>query len=139
VTGSHQKQANLVQLKQPDDSTDEFDIDFPVLKVGSETRSAHPITVDIVVNGKTLSMELDMGAAVSIISEQTRRSTFPDPPLRKSTAVLQTYTGELMTVVGEMEVQVNYGAQSPNLPLLVVSGKGPSPNGCDWLQHIQLN
>jgi len=80
VTGGHQKQANLVQLKQPDDSTDELDIDFPVLKVGSETRSAHPITVDIVENGKTLSMELDMGAAVSIITEQTRRSTFPDPP-----------------------------------------------------------
>ena len=139
VTGSHPKQANLVQLKQPDDSTDESDIDFPVLKVGSEARSAHPITVDMVVNGKTLSMELDTGAAVSIISEQTRRSTFPDTPLRKSTSVLRTYTGEPMTVVGEMEVQVNYGAQSHNLLLLVVAGKGPSLVGRDWLQHIQLN
>ena len=36
VTGSHQKQANLVQLTQPDDSTDESDIHFQVLKVGSE-------------------------------------------------------------------------------------------------------
>jgi len=88
VTGSHPKQANLVQLIQPDDSTDESDIGFPVLKVSSEARSAHPITVDMVVNGKTLSMELDMGAAVSIISEQTRRSTFLDTPLRKSTSVL---------------------------------------------------
>jgi len=43
-----------------------------------------------------------------------------------------------MTVVGEMEVQVNYGAQSHNL-LLVVAGKGPSLVGRDWLQHIQLN
>ena len=44
-----------------------------------------------------------------------------------------------MTVVGEMEVQVNYGAQSHNLLLLVVAGKGPSLVGRDWLQHIQLN
>jgi len=101
VTGSHPKQANLVQLIQPDDSTDESDIGFPVLKVSSEARSAHPITVDMVVNGKTLSMELDMGAAVSIISEQTRKAApFRIPPLRKSTSVLWTYTGEPMTVGG---------------------------------------
>ena len=83
-------------------------------------------------------MELDTAAAVSIISEQTRRSTFPDIPLRKSTAVLRTYTGEPMTVVGEMEVQVSYGAQSPNLLLLVVAEKGPSLIGREWLQHIHL-
>ena len=128
------QQAKWVQLQQTDDDgAEESDTDLPVLKVGSEARSAHPITVELGVNGKTLTMELDTAAAVSIISEQTQRKT------RRSTAILRTYTGESMTVAGELEVQVNYGSQSHKLPLLVVAGKGPSLFGRDWLQHIQLN
>ena len=141
LTGNYRpQQAKWVQLQQTDDDgAEESDTDLPVLKVGSEARSAHPITVELGVNGKTLTMELDTGAAVSIISEQTQRKTFPDTPLRRSTAILRTYTGESMTVAGELEVQVNYGSQSHKLPLLVVAGKGPSLFGRDWLQHIQLN
>ena len=41
-------------------------------------RAAHPITADVSVNDKLLLMEVDTGAAVSIISESTQKRMFPD-------------------------------------------------------------
>ena len=67
-------------------------------------RSSEPIIVPAVVNGKELNMEFDTGAAVSIISDQTRRRLFPDLQLRKSSLVLKTYTDEPMKVVGQFNV-----------------------------------
>lgn len=42
----------------------------------------YPITVDLDVNGRVLNMEVDTGAVVSIISEQTQRKVFPDESLK---------------------------------------------------------
>ena len=39
---------------------------------------------------------------------------------------LRTYTGELLKILGQVNVQVKYHGQEEQLPLLVVRGKGPS-------------
>lgn len=93
----------------------------------------------MVVNNKPLVMELDTGAAVSVISEQTQRRLFPQTTLKPTSVLLRTYTAEPMTVAGEMTVNVQYRAQSCMLPLLVVAGKGPTLFGRDWLRHFQLD
>ena len=41
-------------------------------------------------------------------------------------------------MMGRMDVIVSYGDQYKRLPLLVVSGKGPSLLGKDWLIEIRL-
>jgi len=71
-------------------------------------RASEPFNVPVLVNGKKLTMELDTGAAFSIISNQTWRSQFPDLQLRNSSLVLKTYTDELMQVVGQLNVRVKY-------------------------------
>jgi len=48
-------------IREPD-SEDEF----PLLRVGG--KSVHPIVVELTINGLKTQMELDTGAAVSIIS-----------------------------------------------------------------------
>ena len=101
-------------------------------------RSSEPIRVSVIVNGKELEMEVDTGAAVSIISDQTRRSLFPDLQLRKSSLALKTYTDELMEVVGQLNVQVKYGSQEEKLVLVVIGGSGPSLFGRNWLKYIRL-
>ncbi len=107
------------------------------LRLGA--RTGQPITVDVQANGKPLSMELDTGAAVSVISEQMQRRVFPEAPLKRTTVVLRTYTGEPMRVAGQLDVHVQYGSQTRTLPLVVVAGKGPTLLGRDWLQYIQLD
>ena len=104
-------------------------------KVGE--RSSAPIEVDVTANGQKLTMEVDTGAALSIISQATKELVFPDLPLHSSKVVLKTYTGEHMPVIGNLHVKVQYGTQAAKLVLVVVAGDGPSLFGRNWLNHIQ--
>ena len=93
------------------------------------------------IEGHPLMMEVDTGAAVSIISNKTRNSI---PNLRKlvlqsTSAKLRTYTGETIQVVGELSVKVEYHGQNAVLPLLVVQEEGPSLIGRNWLTQIRLD
>ena len=72
------------------------------------------------VNGKSVKMELDTGAAVSIISEEAKVKEFPGVVLWNSDVILRTYTTQQLPVVGVMDVQVNCGNHSAKLLLYVV-------------------
>ena len=98
-----------------------------------------PITVELIINGKEIEMEVDTGAAVSIMGEKTVQEMFPEVQLKKSDIVLKTYTAESMEVVGEIDVEVEYQGQTEKLVLVVVSGNGPTLLGRNWLQVIKLN
>jgi len=100
---------------------------------------AKPLKVEVKLDGKPLSMELDTGASVSLVSEATFRSLYKYRPIRQSGVRLRTYSGEMLKVVGEMEVLVSYGDQQAELLLVVVEGDGASLLGRNWLQHIRLN
>jgi len=64
-------------------------------------------------------MELDTGAAVSLISEQTWKAFFPETKLEKSNVLLKTYTDE-QKVNGELPMEVCYGEQCEQLSFVVV-------------------
>ena len=66
--------------------------------------SDKPLEVDLQLEGKPLRMEVDTGAAVSLVSEETYRSLFPTVPLQSSMTKLRTYSGEPLTVLGQQEV-----------------------------------
>ncbi|MDD9818931.1 MAG: RNase H-like domain-containing protein, partial [Gammaproteobacteria bacterium] len=84
-------------------------------------------------------MELDTGAAVTLVSESTYRRLWPYRPLQECPMKLRTYSGEQLTVLGQLHVQVQSGVQSANLPLVVVQGDGSSLLGRDWLLHLRLD
>ena len=90
-------------------------------------------------DGKPLCMEVETGAAMSLVSEKTYRSLFPERCLQLSKACLRTYSGESITVIGQVEVEVCYEEQRVKVPLLVVKGEGPSLFGRDWLTKIHLD
>ena len=95
--------------------------------------------VELTLNGKKTLMELDTGAAVSVISTQRKAQMFPQSKLMNCTLTLTTYRGELLEVVGQILVEVKHGRQVKQLPLYVVKGNGPSLMVRNWLQHIKLN
>ena len=84
-------------------------------------------------------MEIDTGAAVSLISQELKDSMFPNVQLRKSSLVLRTYTAEPISVVGEIEVEVQYGKYTGCHRLQVVGNRGPPLLGRDWLKRIRLD
>jgi len=76
------------------------------------------------------------------LSEETYSKLRDKVELRCSKAVLSTYTGERISVTGEVTVPVNYQDQQHYLPAIVVKGFGPNlPNllGRDWRQEVKLN
>ena len=105
-----------------------------------ETTGNPTIQVEVKVNHKPLVMQVDTGAAVSLISEEEMKSKFPGAQLKPSPLLLKTYTGEVMKVLGELIVAVEYKQQGPkHLSLVVVRGKGPCLFGRNWLHHIRLD
>ena len=101
--------------------------------------SSKPLRVVLTVNGKLLEMELDTGADLSIISEETRKTLLPNLKIHKSTVSLKTYTGEPIKLVGNLHVRVQYQGQQARLVLIVVEGNGPSLLGRNWLKYLRLD
>ena len=98
-----------------------------------------PIQTSVNVEKQDIQMEVDTGAALSIISERVYKTFSPVPTLQPTQAKLCTYTGENIQVLGSITVLVCHNQQRKHLPLLVVSGEGPSLLGRDWLAQLQLN
>ena len=70
-----------------------------------------------VVDGNPLTMELDTGAAVSLVLESTYQEYWPDRQLQECQTRLSTYSGEPLNVLGTLEVEVQYEGQRAHLPL----------------------
>ena len=81
-------------------------------------------------------MELDTGTTVSLVSVKTFHQLFPGTELQPATIQLHSYSGESISVKGQVEVEVRYGEQTA---LVVVNGEGPSLFGRDWMTEIKLD
>ena len=92
---SHRKtrQANWVE-----NESEHSDSDLPIHKLS--IRGTHPIKVKLQIQGKPLSMEVDTGAAVSVVSEDTYKELFFDLPLKRASVCLKTFTGEQIPTTG---------------------------------------
>ena len=98
------------------------------------------IHVSCIFSHSDTQMEVDTGAAMSVISQETYRQLWEVPPaLKPSTMCLRTYSRQQLVVLGTLKVQVKYEAQQVDLSVMVVEGSGPSLLGRDWLEHLKLN
>lgn len=120
-----------------DQSDEESDGSIDVRMVGKQ--ASRPIRVEVQINGKPLSMEVDTGAAVSLISYKRLKQVLPRIRVQKTTVVLRTYTSEVIPVRGEVQVNVTYGEQKKQLTLYVTRQDGPCLLGREWLTSIRLD
>ena len=72
------------------------------------------------LNKHTVKMELDTGASVLLMSENTFRHLWPNGKLAPSQCWLCSYSKEPIAVVGSYEVVVSYKKQKVTLPLIIV-------------------
>lgn len=109
---------------------------WEVLTAGPQVK---PYRTTLTLNGSPVSMEIDTGAAVTLISESTMRSLLPHLHLSKPTVRLRTYTAQPIDVIGQARVEVKYNEYAGSHVLTVVKGKGPALLGRDWLGCIKLD
>ncbi|XP_049520481.1 uncharacterized protein LOC125944203 [Dermacentor silvarum] len=105
---------------------------------GVSAAQSDPVTVQMTIDGVLVNMELDTGAAVSVMSKTQFRQLFPSAVLKPTTVKLRTYTGALVRPQGVSSVNVQHGDHSAILPLYVVDHKGPPLLGREWLHAVRL-
>ena len=118
---------------------DDDNPDYPLFNIPNCSISK-PLLVKVAINGVSINMELDTGASVSVMGEDTYhliRDT--EKSLRHSPVKLHTYTGESIKVVGATDVTVEHNGQTITLPLIVMKGKGPPLLGRNWLTVLKLD
>ena len=106
-----------VAFERRNDSTDSDSDDLRIKQVfviGAK-KSSDPFEVEMYLNDKPIRMEVDTGAAVSIISRSQQRQLLPNVPVLSSNIHLKTYTGERIDVIGKLMVNVSHHQQSESL------------------------
>ena len=103
--------------------------------------SSTPITAQVIINDVPVNMEIDTGAAVTILNESTYKQIQQRSPcpLQKSQLILKTYTGESIQVLGTTTCKVRYSNHSLQMSVQVVQGAGPNLMGRDWLNAFEVS
>ena len=115
--------------------------DATLYNINSVGSSAPPISVTLQVNQKPIQFVVDTGAGVTVLSEATWKSVFPNRDLVESATLLKTYTGQPISVLGELPgLTVVYGDQRVSgLTAIVVKGSPENLLGRTWLNRITLD
>jgi hypothetical protein len=105
------------------------------------TPKVPPLKVSVTMNGTDVVMEVDTGASLSVMSENTYNQLWNGhgPTPRPTQVKLKTYTGEPLQVKGRIDVTVRYNGHTETIGILVIAGSGPTFMGRDWLQKIRLD
>ncbi|VDI39280.1 Hypothetical predicted protein, partial [Mytilus galloprovincialis] len=123
-------------MEQDESSESENEV-YSVFHFGNKSNEAYKVQIN--VNECEIAMEIDTGASVSIMSEDTYKEYKSKFRIEPTSAKLRTYMGEQIPVIGRAIVNVNYKKESAKLPLLIVKRKGPNLLGRDWLNKLQLD
>ena len=98
-------------------------------------------SVDMAINGKQVTMEIDTGAALTIISENAFKQVQTGSrkmELKPTNAKICTYTGERISVIGEADLLVENDHATQTLSAMVVKGQGPCLIERNWLSQVKL-
>ena len=101
--------------------------------------SCKELMVPVLIDGKSLDMELDTGASVTIIPKSVWSDVLAAKPLQQTDVKLRSYSGHEIPVVGEAKVQVSYGNQHACLSVIVTARNGPVLMVRNWLSVLKLD
>ncbi|KAJ8032982.1 hypothetical protein HOLleu_23086 [Holothuria leucospilota] len=94
----------------------------------------------ISLNGTQCRMQIDTAADYTIMCKSMYDREYSHLPLQQSKIKLCTYTGDSITVCGEIQCAVEYSGQRLTLPLVVVDhDEKPALLGRNWLEKLKLN
>ena len=136
--GSRTRKENYV-MTNPNEHEQATPTDDPTYNLFTVAGSSQdPILVEVIINGTPVQMELDTGASLSLLSKSTYEQ-IPSLKLQPTFVQLKAYTGEVVQILGEANVTVNYGKHKQQLVVYVVNGNRPNLMGRDWLSSLKVS
>ncbi|KFD45214.1 hypothetical protein M513_13909 [Trichuris suis] len=108
--------------------------------ISTHNVSATPFTATVLLNNTPVKMEVDSGAALTLISEATYRQLPADSGLDlfPSVPVLRDFQGQPIPILGASNVSVKYGPFSGILQVVVAKGKRCNLLGRNWFNHLKI-
>ena len=130
------KEVTTNQVGQENSSQSEIADIVHVNTMSPEIPKSYKVLTEI--NGIPITMELDTGAGVIIVSEQTWSGKLKRPMLLTSSLKLHSYPSKPLDVLGSCSVEVTIHSKTAILPLVVVKGDGILLLGRNWLEETRL-
>ena len=91
------------------------------------------------IEGCSLSMEIDTGASVSVVPKSFYKQYLAHMQLNQTAKKLKSYSEDKLKVLGELDVNITYKEQQARLPLVVIAGNRPTLLGRNWLRKLKLD
>ena len=101
--------------------------------------SGKEFIVPVAIDGKTVDMELDTGASVTIIPKSIWTDVLVSKPVEHTDMKLRSYSGHEIPVIREARVQVAYRDQEAVLLGVITENDGPVLMGRNWLSMLKLD
>lgn len=97
--------------------------------------------VNLIIEDRSVDMEVDTGASISVIAEGMFEKLFPNIVCKQSKLSINSVSGEKLTVKGEILVRVKVNSKIFILPLVIIKSKavGIPLLGRNWLDKIVPN
>jgi len=112
---------------------------YSLYAVGTDNPTNKSYNVEVSINGSLVAMEVDTAADHSIMSRSTYTQKFSNFPLHRSNVELKAYTGETLTVCGEMQCNTLFKGHEYTLLIIVANYENkPTFLGTKRLNRIKF-
>ena len=117
--------------------TQEEDIQGPTHMINTIRHNSY--TTEVMLNGKSITMEIDTGSGVTLLSKADfMKIKGEENTLSSSRLILKGYTGDRIKCLGEKHMEVQINGQKKEVVIRVVDGNGPSLLGRDLISRFKL-
>ena len=109
-----------IQLDSEDEEEEELSQLNGVEERNIQLLNSKPL-IKVAINGQRVWMEIDTGAAVSVVSQKELKI-----PTQKSSRQLRSATGQLLELAGEAKVKVKVKGMEKVVRIYIAKGDCPS-------------
>ena len=114
-------------------------IAWPMFTIVDSQKRCKELIVPVLIDGKSVDLEPDTGASVTIIPNHVWSGVLAAKSLQQTDVKLKSYSWHEIPVLGEAKVQVSCGDQQACLPVVGIAGDGPALMARNWLSVLRLH
>lgn len=85
-----------------------------------------------------MTFDIDTGAAISTLSDETYTMEFSDVPLRETNVALRTYNGATIEPLGVMRANIQHNGKTEKCDFVFVRNGGNPLIGRDILNKLEI-
>ncbi|XP_062707371.1 uncharacterized protein LOC134287973 [Aedes albopictus] len=114
--------SGLFKRLKRDLASDSDDDESPCMMIAARTRANEPCYVDVLVQKRRLTMEVDCGSAETVVSEAFYSNNLSKLPIEDSRRKLYVIDGNRLSILGKVKVSVSLNGVVEELYLIVLHG-----------------